>query len=635
MPTEHPAERDKRSREPDPFIEAFERALTPALVADLAVRPARVVRANGALRRLAGRSVAAGMPITEIVEGFAIDTESETTADAVVVLPTGERIGVTWRTDLLPSPAGYALVQLSPHDSAELHAERALWESEQRLEAIADAVEALIYLKRPDGRYLLINSFFEREHGVRREDITGMSDVDIFGEELGRTYSDNDRRVLEAGHSMQFEERLPNGDTYVSTKFPLRRKNGELYAVGGISTDITVRSRAERLIRAAKDEAERANLAKSEFLSKMSHELRTPLNSILGFGQLLQLELAGEVELSEKADRIVQAGQHLLKLINEVLDISRIEHHGQDLPIEPVRAVDAFQEALVLLRPLAQARHIEVARDFHAGLHIWALANPQRLTQVLLNMLSNAVKYNRDGGMVTASFGGPTAGRIRFLVTDTGPGLDPADLERIFAPFERLDADATEVEGTGLGLTLSQSIAAAMGGTVGVEKTKKGRGSVFYLELPVADARTDTPIGASIGDERAELHSALRDVRVLYIEDDPANIELVQQVLHRRALADLVCVRAGRAGLESARRSRPDVILLDMHLPEMEGQDVLAELKSDERTRDIPVVVLSADALPARIDRLMDAGAAAYLTKPIDVHHLVETVRAAADRAIS
>ncbi|MET3957830.1 PAS domain S-box-containing protein [Rhodococcus sp. OAS809] len=637
MSEERPAERENRSRESDPFVEAFERALTPALVADLAGTQARVIRANGALRRLADRPVVAEVPVADIIEGFVCDGESGAIVDAVVVRPTGQRIAVTLRTDVLPFPGGSALVQLSPHGGADLHAERALWESEQRLEAIADAVDALIYLKGIDGRYLLINSFFEREHGVRREDVTGLTDVDIFGEELGRTYSYNDRRVWEAGHSMQFEELLPDGEIYLSTKFPLRRKNGELYAVGGISTDITVRSRAERAIRAAKDEAERANLAMSEFLSRMSHELRTPLNSILGFGQLLQLELAGDVEVSEKADRIVQAGRHLLKLINEVLDISRIEDHGQDLSIEPVGAVEAFQEALVLVRPLAQARHIELARDFHDGLHTVVLANPQRLTQVLLNILSNAVKYNRECGMVTASFSGPLDGRIKFLVTDTGPGLAPADLERIFTPFERLDADGTGVEGTGLGLTLSRSIATAMGGTVGVERTKKGRGSVFYVELPAIEDSLagDMPTQTSADSDAVQLHSVLRNVRALYIEDDPANIELVQQVLRRRALADLVCVPTGGAGIEFARQSRPDVILLDMHLPDMEGEQVLAELKSDDRTRRIPVIVVSADALPARIDRLLDAGATAYLTKPIDVYNLVETVRAAVDGVIS
>jgi PAS domain S-box-containing protein len=615
----------------DPLPGVFEVCLTPALVADIAARPPRVVRANSALRRLAGRDITSGTPVDRIVEGFAPDTAPGTPVHGAVVRPTGERIGITVWTDLLPSAAGLVLVQLDPHRQVELHG--ALWESEQRLEAIVDAVPALIYLKDTDGKYLLINSFFEHEHGVRREDVKGLSDADIFGEELGRIYFANDRRVLADGRSMEFEEPLPDGRVCLSTKVPLRRKDGELYAVGGISTDITVRTRAERAVRAAKDEAERANLAKGEFLSRMSHELRTPLNSILGFGRLLQLELAGKVEFSEKADRIVQAGQHLLTLINEVLDISRIEHDGPDLPVEPISAVAAFQEALLLVRPLAQARRIEVARDFHGGLHAWVLANPQRLTQVLLNILGNAVKYNRDDGMVTASFSTPRDGRIRFLITDTGPGLEPADLDRIFTPFDRLDADAGEVEGTGLGLPLSRSIAEAMGGSVGVERTKKGRGSVFYVELPVAE---DIPVDPSPGgaapyastvDEGTRLHGALRGVRVLYIEDDPANTELVQQILERRALADLVCERSGRSGIRSAQSQRPDAVLLDMHLPEMNGEHVLAELTADERTSTIPVIVLSADALPARIDRLLAAGAAAYLTKPIDMHQLVQTVR--------
>jgi PAS domain S-box-containing protein len=618
------------AKRPDVLDEMFDRGLAAALVVDLAPVP-RIRRVNSALRALIGRDVAAGTPVEEVVGGWTRDTGAPEPVEAVLLRADGDHVTVTLRVDRLRGDPGTALVQIDP-GGPQRRAERALWESEQRLEAIADAVKALIYLKRTDGRYLLINSFFEREYGVHREDLTGMTDVDIFGATAATAFVANDRRVLAAGHSMQFEEDMPDGGVYLSTKFPLRRRDGELYAVGGISTDITVRSRVERAVRAAKEEAERANQAKSEFLSRMSHELRTPLNSILGFGQLLQLELEGDVGLGEKADRIVQAGRHLLTLINEVLDISRVEHGGQDLPVAAVRAVDAFQDALVLLRPLAAARRIEVARDFHEGLQARVLANPQRLTQVLLNVLSNAVKYNRDGGMVTASFGRADHGRVRFLVTDTGPGLDDGDIDRIFAPFERLHADATDVEGTGLGLTLSKSIVEAMGGTIGVERTKKGRGSVFYLDLPAADETIpDGSVALSGLADEAGWDISLRDVRVLYIEDDEANIELVRQIIARRALAELVCVRSGREGVGEAARRLPDVILLDMHLPEMEGEDVLTALRANDRTADIPVVALSADALPARVERLLAAGASAYLTKPVDVHHLVRTVRAVVD----
>ncbi|MGW4340336.1 PAS domain-containing hybrid sensor histidine kinase/response regulator [Rhodococcus koreensis] len=626
-----------RGEVPELLIEAFECGLVPTLLIDITVTPARVLRANDAMRRLTGYSLTPGTVFTEFVEGFDPHTWPGGTVETVVRRPTSELVAVTMRTDRLTSRPGILLVQLEPHGCTGLRAERALWESEQRLEAIADAVSALIYLKDLDGRYLLINSCFEAERGVRREDVAGMSDVDIFGEDRARTYSAHDRQVLAAGHSMQFEELMPDGRTFVSTKFPLRRQDGEIYAVGGISTDISVRTETERAMRAAKEAAERANQTKSEFLSRTSHELRTPLNSILGFGQLLQLDLAGDVERREHADRIVQAGQHLLTLINDVLDLSRIEQHERELEVGPVRAVEVFQDALVMLRPLAQARRIEIARDFHDGLHTWVLANAQGLTQVLLNILSNAVKYNREGGMVTASFGSVADRRIRFLVTDTGFGIDAADLERIFAPFERLGAETSDVEGTGLGLALSKSIAEAMGGTVGVARTKKGRGSVFYVELPVtADApATDPRSTAAVAPDPVPLQGTLRGIRVLYIEDDPANVALVQQVVGRRALADLVCAPTGRAGIDTARHHLPDVILLDMHLPEMQGEDVLAALRNEEQTRNVPVIALSADAVPDRIARLVAAGAAAYLTKPLDVYRLVETIRAVTGQAHS
>lgn len=278
------------------------------------------------------------------------------------------------------------------------------WDSEQYLNAIASAVNALIFLKDTCGRYLLVNNYYEREFGIRREDTVGMSDAQVFGEEVGKAVGENDRKVLESGQTMYFEETIQDGRTYLSSKFPLRRPDGTIYAVGGISSDITLRSRTEREIRAAKEAADQANKAMTEFLSRMSHELRTPLNSILGFAQILQQDCAGDVRVSENVDRIAQAGHHLLTLINEVLDLSRTEHREEQLALEPVLATTVFQEALDLLRPVAANRNIEIARDFHRGMNVWVMANPRRLTQVLLNVLSNAVKYNGDGGLVTASF---------------------------------------------------------------------------------------------------------------------------------------------------------------------------------------------------------------------------------------
>jgi len=295
--------------------------------------------------------------------------------------------------------------------------------------------------------------------------------------------------VLTSGRPLEVEEPLTDviDGRWLSIKFPLRDEHGRPYAVGGISTDITDRTRAEAAEREARGQAERADQAKSEFLSRMSHELRTPLNAIIGFGQLLALEPL-RAEGRSGVEHILKAGEHLLALINEVLEITRLEAGAQHLASGPVHACEPLADALELVRPLARARDVELATDMHGGLHRYVLADPQRLQQVLLNLLVNAVKYNRHGGAVRTYFTELPAGRLRTVVVDTGPGMDAAAAEKAFLPFERLDADGAGIEGTGLGLALSRSLAEAMGGTVGIAHTAPGEGSAFYVELALAEA---------------------------------------------------------------------------------------------------------------------------------------------------
>jgi signal transduction histidine kinase/CheY-like chemotaxis protein len=429
---------------------------------------------------------------------------------------------------------------------------------------------------------------------------------------------------------MEFEEPRSDGGAWLSLKFPLFDEDGRLYAVGGISTDISNRSRAEAAVRQAKDEAERANRAKSEFLSRMSHELRTPLNSILGFGQLLEMDEELDETAAESVARIVTAGRHLLTLINEVLDISRIEAGAQTTSIEPVHVCDPLVEALELVRPLAQEREIAIVKDFHDGLYRFVLADYQRLKQVLLNVLSNALKYNRRGGVVQVSFRATDDGRLRFRIADSGPGMRAEDVEKIFVPFERLDADKTDAEGTGLGLTLSRSLIEAMGGTIGVERTAPGEGTTFFVELELTDERQvelePEPTPAEPRPSPA-LSAGLETGTVAYIEDNLSNLDLVQRLLERVGSIKLIPAMQGRLGIELAVRHQPDLILLDLHLPDIDGGDVLERLQRDERTRQIPVIVLSADATPSQIQRLEQRGARAYLTKPLDVPQFLDAVR--------
>ncbi len=397
-------------------------------------------------------------------------------------------------------------------------------------------------------------------------------------------------------------------------------ESGKLYAqlVEAHEGERRERQRAQR----AEEAAAAANRAKSEFLSRMSHELRTPLNAILGFGQVLEMERL-ETAQRESVGYILKAGHHLLGLIDEVLDIARIEAGRLRLSLEPVSVKVTLDEARSLIRPLAEERKIRLRVEPPERADLYVLADPQRLKQVLLNLLSNGVKYNREGGEVTLSCEEAHGNRLRFKVTDTGPGIPPDRIERLFAPFERLGAEGTGVEGTGLGLALSKALVEAMAGALGVESVV-GRGSTFWMELPRAESLEPEIARAA---ESAPGGPALRSgSALLYIEDNLSNVKLIEHVLARRPQVRLLTAIQGRLGLDLAREHRPGLILLDLHLPDISGDNVLRQLREDARTRDIPVVILSAEASPGQIQRLLDAGAHQYLTKPIDVRKLLGIV---------
>jgi PAS domain S-box-containing protein len=394
------------------------------------------------------------------------------------------------------------------------------------------------------------------------------------------------------------------------------------------SRDVTERRRAEAALQQAKEEAEQANRAKSEFLSRMSHELRTPMNSILGFAQVLARR--GLPEDQQRAvEHILKAGRHLLNLINEVLDIARIEANRQPLSLEAVDADSVVEEALALIRPVAAQRSVALhARYDGCARHVQA--DRQRLAQVLLNLLSNAVKYNRPGGSVEMVCRVEEGGeRLRLEVRDTGPGIPAERMGELFVPFARLGADRSDVEGTGLGLALSQRLTEAMGGRLAVE-SRVGEGSTFAVELRVVDSPLERlrRAGPDGGAGAASVPSAPA-ATVLYIEDNLANLSLLETVFAASPGVTLVPALQGRLGLELAVEHAPDLILLDLHLPDIPGDEVLRRLRADPRTRDVPVVVISADAMPNRVQRLLAEGAFAFLTKPIELDLFLETVERA------
>ena len=431
---------------------------------------------------------------------------------------------------------------------------------------------------------------------------------------------------IEEGSSARevIEYRVDRGDgsfRWVSAVFvPEPDGDGRVMAVLGYVIDVDDRHRAEQAQRDAQEAAEAANRSKSEFLSRISHELRTPLNAVIGFGQLLEIDELSDTQ-RDAVDHILKGGRHLLDLINKVLDISRIEAGDPQLSPEPVLAADLVRETVDLIRPLADQRGIQLVVDGSGGCDCYVFADRQRIKQVLLNLLSNAVKYDRPRGTVAVSCEQPDATRVRISVADTGMGIPAERLGLLFIPFERPGVEQAAEDGTGIGLALSKRLAEAMGGTLEAASTL-GQGSTFTVELPRVEGPVERYERLNGGTQPAAEPAARRRV-VLHIEDNLSSFTLIEQVLAQRAGVEVVAAMQGRLGLGLALEYHPVLVLLDLHLPDMDGEQVLQRLRDDPATASIPVVIVSADVTPGHVQRLLSAGAAAYLPKPIDVRELL------------
>ncbi len=543
----------------------------------------------------------------------------------VTVRPDGGRRIIVIVSMPLPRRKGDHWTVVSLADvTRERRAELALASSEGRFRQLVEQAPDAVIVVDSDGAITTCNQRTAEVFGYAPAELVG-APIELLVPERSRPRHVRRREeflVAPTSRPMGAGADLA-GRRKDGSEFPIEVSLGTIDTPEGtqvvaIARDVTERRRAQEMIL--------ADRAKSEFLSRMSHELRTPLNSILGFAQLLDIGSPRD-DQREALEQIQRAGHHLLDLLNDLLEFERVRAGHVSFSIEPVGVGEVIAEALSLTEPLALSLGIRIPAPDRIGTDLgWARCDRLRVRQVLLNLLSNAVKYNRPGGSVdvTTAIEGD---ELLIAIRDTGGGIADELRPRLFAPFERLGTDAT-VEGAGVGLALSQMLVEGMGGRIVVDSVPDV-GSTFTVALPLAE-----PAVAGAAPPRAEvsvegLGRALSGLRVLCVEDNAANVRLIEAMTEVFGVAVTLTATTGAAGLDLAHRERPDVVLLDLHLPDVSGATVLAQLREHEATRDIPVIVVTADASPTTTAQLLAAGAARYLTKPVDAVALYEAIAAA------
>jgi PAS domain S-box-containing protein len=500
--------------------------------------------------------------------------------------------------------------------------DRTLAHERERFKLLIESVkDYAILMLDPDGRIVSWNAGAERIKGYSAEEAIGRH-FSIFytPEAIEQAHPEHELEIARRDGRYEEEGWRVRSD---GTRFwasvvitALCDEDGELRGFGKVTRDMTEQRLAQEAQREAMEAIERASRAKTDFLSGMSHELRTPLNAVLGFAQLLSLDDL-QPRQRDAVDQIRKAGTLLLGLVDEVLDISRIEADRMTVSLEPVHVGALTRECVELAKPIADEHTARIFAPPRDEGDVYAVADQQRLKQVVMNLLSNAIKYNRPQGTVQVAVGTDDQ-RVRISVTDTGPGIDSACLHRLFIPFERLVGEDSGIVGSGLGLALSKRLVDLMGGTITVDSIP-GEGSTFRVSLKLTD-------GPDLGAVAEAEPGARPTATVLYIEDNLANLHLVEQIFARVGNIEIMSAAQGRLGVELARTHRPDLILLDLHLPDMPGEDVAMALRADEATRAIPIVVLSADAYSSKRRRLLALGVDAYLTKPFDVNEMMALI---------
>lgn len=505
--------------------------------------------------------------------------------------------------------------------------EAALQESEQRFRLMADQAPALIWMSDTDNMRTWYNKHWLEYTGRTMEQELGAGWLDgVYPDDI-KEYNSLCHTALNNRQSFEMEFRLLKADGaygwIVDTGIPRFDDSANFVGYIGYCWDITSRKRAEENLVSAKEEAERANRTKSEFLSRVSHELRTPLNAILGFGQLLQ---ASSDNLSqaqtEGIDCIVSGGKHLLYLIDELLDITNIHAGKFDIAISEVSVHDSIDASLALTRQLSEKYRVTIVAEKIDDVYIFA--EPKRLTQVLINLISNAIKYNKENGRVEISTSINEHGNVRISVVDTGIGIAPHEREKIFEPFRRMDGSASTIEGTGLGLTITKELVDLMQGNLDFISAP-GKGSTFWVEFPVAD-KVIKPSSIGDGSHARNNLSQPGKITVLYIEDSEDNLILMKHVVGKLPNCRLLTATTAKEGIDITRAQLPDLILMDISLPGMDGYEALAVIKADQRIAHIPVIAISANVMPEQVEQGILAGFVDYICKPIDIIHLTQAI---------
>lgn len=509
-------------------------------------------------------------------------------------------------------------------------------EAATAMESLSTAIESLndgFVIYDSDDRLALCNSKYKEIYGESAELLVpGTSFEEILRAGVARGQYEHDagadedwiqsRLSIHRREGSLMEQKLADG-TWLRIEERVTPDGGRV----GFRVDITELKQAQEELQKAIVSAEKASNAKTEFLSSMSHELRTPMNAVLGFAQLLQMN--PQVPLHPKqcdaVEQILKAGNHLLELINEILDLSRIEAGRVSLSLEDVDPHEVVEECLAYIAPLADKRGIDVAADVPPERGFTIHADRTRFKQVLLNLLSNAVKYNIENGQVTLSIHTAQEGFVRFSVADTGPGIAKDKQAEIFEPFSRLGAETSNIEGTGIGLTISRKLAQLMDGKLDFESVV-GKGTTFWIDLPGSGG----PVTARV--EKNADEDSLPTMpdgahKVLYVEDNPDNLSLMEHVICMVDGVELISAHTGELGVEMAEIHRPDVILMDINLPGISGLEAMKRLRAMAETSAIPILAVSADVMPADIKHAMEEGFDAYLTKPINLVEVIEYIK--------